>query len=111
MIRRPPRSTLFPYTTLFRSLALSIIVEDELFAKGGRHKAPSSSKSAAFLRSLEEVKVGDHVVHIQHGIGRYSGLRRFAVQGFDSDYLVVEYAGGEIAHVPLGRVKQVHGDS
>src|SRR2546428_11453716 len=40
-------------------LALSIIVEDELFAKGGRHKATSPSKSAAFLKSLEEVKVGD----------------------------------------------------
>jgi transcription-repair coupling factor (superfamily II helicase) len=88
-------------------LALSIIVEDELFAKGGRHKAPSPSKSAAFLKSLEEVKVGDHVVHIQHGIGRYSGLRRLAVQGFDSDYLVVEYAGGDMVYVPLDRLSQI----
>src|SRR5207249_2476108 len=66
-------------------LPLSIIAEDELFAKGGRHKAPSLSKSAAFLKSLEEVKVGDYVVHVQHGIGRYLGLRRLAVQGFESD--------------------------
>src|SRR3989442_13457689 len=65
MIRRPPRSTLFPYTTLFRS------------------------------------------VHIQHGIGRYSGLRRLAVQGFDSDYLVVEYAGGDMVYGPPDRLSQV----
>src|SRR5207247_7772414 len=88
-------------------LALSIIVEDELFAKGGRHKAPSLSKSAAFLKSLEEVKVGDYVVHVQHGIGRYSGLRRLAVQGFDSDYLIVEYAGGDMVYVPLDRLSQI----
>jgi transcription-repair coupling factor (superfamily II helicase) len=88
-------------------LALSIIVEDELFAKGGRHKAPSPSKSAAFLKTLEEVKVGDYVVHVQHGIGRYSGLRRLAVQGFDSDYLIVEYAGGDMVYVPLDRLSQI----
>src|SRR5438876_11539376 len=88
-------------------LALSIIVEDELFAKGGRHKAPSLSKSAAFLKSLEEVKVGDYVVHVQHGIGRYLGLRRLAVQGFESDYLIVEYAGGDAVYVPLDRLNQI----
>jgi transcription-repair coupling factor (superfamily II helicase) len=88
-------------------LALSIIAEDELFAKGGRHKAPALSKSAAFLKSLEEVKVGDHVVHVQHGIGRYLGLRRLSVQGFDSDYLIVEYAGGDMVYVPLDRLNQI----
>ncbi|HZC68014.1 MAG TPA: transcription-repair coupling factor [Nitrospirales bacterium] len=88
-------------------LALSIIVEDELFAKSGRHKAPSLSKSAAFLKSLEEVKVGDYVVHVQHGIGRYLGLRRLSVQGFDSDYLIVEYAGGDMVYVPLDRLNQI----
>src|SRR5256886_9226160 len=81
-------------------LPLSIVAEDELFAKGGRHKAPSLSKSAAFLKSLEEVKVGDYVVHVQHGIGRYPGLRRLAVQGLESDYLLAQYAGGEPGHLP-----------
>jgi len=88
-------------------LPLSIVAEDELFAKGGRHKAPSLSKSAAFLKSLEEVKVGDYVVHVQHGIGRYLGLRRLAVQGFESDYLIVEYAGGDAVYVPLDRLNQI----
>src|SRR5438132_791500 len=88
-------------------LDLYIIAVDELFAKGGQHKAPSLAKSAAFLKSLEEVKVGDYVVHVQHGIGRYSGLRRLAVQGFDSDYLIVEYAGGDMVYVPLDRLSQI----
>src|SRR5437870_3621489 len=88
-------------------LPLSIVAEDELFAKGGRHKAPSLSKSAAFLKSLEEEKVGDYVVHVQHGIGRYLGLRRLAVQGFESDYLIVEYAGGDAVYAPLDRLNQI----
>jgi transcription-repair coupling factor (superfamily II helicase) len=86
---------------------LSVIAEDELFAKGIRHKAPTSAKGAAFLKSVEELKIGDHVVHVQHGIGRYLGLQRLPVQGFASDYLVLEYAGGDKVYVPLDRLNQV----
>ena len=86
---------------------LWIIVEDELFARGVRHKAPTASKSAAFLKSIEEVKIGDYVVHVLHGIGRYLGLRRLSVHSFDSDYLIVEYAGGDTVYVPLDRLNQI----
>jgi transcription-repair coupling factor (superfamily II helicase) len=86
---------------------LWIIVEDELFARGVRHKAPAASRSAAFLKSIEEVKTGDYVVHVLHGIGRYLGLRRLSIQSFDSDYLIVEYAGGDKVYVPLDRLNQI----
>ncbi|MEK7222049.1 MAG: transcription-repair coupling factor, partial [Nitrospirota bacterium] len=86
---------------------LWIIVEDELFARDVRHKAPAASRSAAFLKSIEEVKTGDYVVHVLHGIGRYLGLRRLSVQSFDSDYLIVEYAGGDKVYVPLDRLNQI----
>jgi len=87
--------------------SLSIIAEDELFARGGRHKAPAASKGAAFLKSIEEVRTGDYVVHVLHGIGRYLGLCHLSVHGFDSDYLIVEYAGGDKVYVPLDRLNQI----
>jgi len=86
---------------------LSVIAEDELFAKGVRHKAPTAAKGAALLKSIEELKIGDYVVHVQHGIGRYLGLQRLPVQGFASDYLIVEYAAGDKVYVPLDRLNQV----
>jgi len=85
----------------------SVVTEDELFAKGGRHKTHSTTKGAAFLRSIEELKIGDCVVHLQHGIGRYIGMQRLPVQGFDSDYLIIEYAGGDKVYVPLDRLHHV----
>ncbi|HLG44386.1 MAG TPA: transcription-repair coupling factor [Nitrospirales bacterium] len=88
-------------------LRLAVITEDELFAKGARHKAPATPKGATFLKSIDELKIGDHVVHLQHGVGRYLGLRRLAIQGFDSDYLIVEYAGEDKVYVPLDRLHQV----
>ena len=85
----------------------ALITEEELFAKGMRHRPPARSKTATFLSSLEDLNVGDYVVHVQHGIGRYEGLRRLSVQGFDSDYLILRFAGGDTLYVPLDRLNRV----
>lgn len=88
-------------------LRLTVLTEEELFAKGARHKPQAKSKAATFLSSLEDLNVGDHVVHVQHGIARYLGLKRLSVQDFDSDYLILEFAGGDKLYVPLDRLNQV----
>ncbi len=85
----------------------SIITEEELFAKGLRHRTGPKTKSATFLSSLEDLNVGDLIVHIQYGIGRYQGLHRLDVQGFESDFLILEFAGEDKLYVPLDRLNQV----
>jgi len=85
----------------------AIVTEEELFAKGLRHRPAPKSKTATFLSSLEDLSVGDYVVHVQHGIGRYQGLKRLSVQEFESDYLILEFAGGDTLYVPLDRLNQV----
>jgi transcription-repair coupling factor (superfamily II helicase) len=84
-----------------------VITEEELFAKGARHRPPPKSKSAAFLSSLEDLNEGDFVVHVQHGIGRYRGLRRLTVQEFESDFLILEFGGSDRLYVPLDRLNQI----
>ncbi len=86
---------------------LAVLTEEELFAKGGRHKPQTKSKTASFLSTLEDLNVGDYVVHVQHGIAKYQGLKRLSVQDFDSDYLILEFAGGDKLYVPLDRLSQV----
>ena len=86
---------------------LAVITEEELFAKGLRHRPPAKSKAATFVSSLEDLKIGDYVVHMQHGIAKYQGLRRLSVQDFESDYLILEFAGGDKLYVPLDRLNQV----
>jgi len=88
-------------------LRLALLTEEELFAKGARHKPQPKSKTATFLSSLEDLNVGDYVVHVQHGIAKYRGLKRLAVQDFESDYLILEFAGGDMLYVPLDRLNQV----
>ncbi|MBI3357354.1 MAG: DEAD/DEAH box helicase, partial [Nitrospirae bacterium] len=88
-------------------LRLALLTEEELFAKGTRHKPQPKSKTATFLSSLEDLNVGDYVVHVQHGIAKYRGLKRLVVQDFESDYLILEFAGGDTLYVPLDRLHQV----
>jgi transcription-repair coupling factor (superfamily II helicase) len=88
-------------------LRLAVLTEEELFAKGVRHKPQTKSKAATFLSSLEDLNVGDYIVHVQHGIAKYRGLKRLSVQDFDSDYLILEFFGGDKLYVPLDRLNQV----
>ncbi|MDT7043085.1 transcription-repair coupling factor [Candidatus Nitronereus thalassa] len=92
---------------LVQDTPFAIVTEDDLFAKVSRHRPQPKSKTAAFLSSLEDLNAGDYVVHVQHGISRYNGLRHLSVQGFESDYLILEFAGKDTLYVPLDRINQV----
>lgn len=85
----------------------AVVTEEDLFAKIARHRPQPKSKTATFLSSLDDLNAGDYVVHVQHGISRYKGLRRLSVQGFESDYLILEFAGRDTLYVPLDRLNQV----
>lgn len=88
-------------------LRLALLTEEELFAKGARHKPQPKSKTATFLSSLEDLNVDDYVVHVQHGIAKYRGLKRLSVQDYESDFLILEFSGGDTLYVPLDRLNQV----
>ena len=84
-----------------------IVTEEDLFAKISRHRPQPKSKTAPFLSSLDDLHAGDYVVHLQHGISRYHGLRHLSVQGVESDYLILEFAGNDTVYVPLDRINHV----
>src|SRR5207247_11290606 len=60
-----------------------------------------------FLSSLAELKPHDFIVHLDHGIGRYRGLKHLTVAGTEGDYLHLEYQGGDRLYVPVDRINVV----
>ncbi|MCP2364442.1 transcription-repair coupling factor (superfamily II helicase) [Nonomuraea thailandensis] len=54
-----------------------------------------------------QLKVGDHVVHEQHGVGRYIEMVQRTVQGATREYLVIEYAKGDRLYVPTDQLDEV----
>jgi len=66
------------------------------------------SKTAAFLSDFRDLAVGDYVVHVEHGIGQYLGLREIEQgDGAKAEFMVLEYAEGARLYVPLTRLDLV----
>jgi transcription-repair coupling factor (superfamily II helicase) len=66
------------------------------------------SKVSAFLSDFRDLAVGDYVVHVEHGIGQYQGLKEVPQEdGSAAEFMVLEYAEGARLYVPLTRLDLV----
>jgi transcription-repair coupling factor (superfamily II helicase) len=61
----------------------------------------SKTDESAIIRNLAELSVGQPVVHIDHGVGRYLGLQTLDVSGVATEYLCIEYAKQAKLYVPV----------
>jgi transcription-repair coupling factor (superfamily II helicase) len=66
--------------------------------------APKKSKTAAFVSDFRDLAVGDYVVHVEHGIARYQGLREIEQDGVSLEFMILEFAEGARLYVPLTRL-------
>ena len=65
------------------------------------------SKVSAFLSDFRDLQVGDYVVHVEHGIGQYHGLKEITQGDTTGEFMVLEYAEGARLYVPLTRLDLV----
>ncbi len=66
------------------------------------------SKVSAFLSDFRDLAISDYVVHVEHGIGQYQGLREIPQEdGATAEFMVLEYAEGARLYVPLTRLDLV----
>ena len=90
---------------------LAIITENELYAQQARprreREAAQRASPEGMLRDLSEVKLGDPVVHESHGIGRYIGLMTLNLGEGETEFLTLEYAGGDKLYVPVSSLHLV----
>ena len=85
---------------------LVVVTEPDVFGEGRRRGARRVSV-AQLLKNLSELKPEDYVVHLDHGVGLYRGLRHLQVAGTEGDYLHLEYAGGDRLYLPVDRISLV----
>jgi transcription-repair coupling factor (superfamily II helicase) len=85
---------------------LQILTEREVFGEHREHDV-RRRKVAAFSPDFRDLKVGDLVVHVEHGIGRYSGISRFGEGATQRDFMLLIYEGGDKLYVPIDRLDLV----
>jgi transcription-repair coupling factor (superfamily II helicase) len=86
---------------------LALVTETELYAAQPRSRAARAAKKTnveGMLRDLSELKVGDPVVHEQHGIARYAGLVNLDLGEGENEFLLLEYAGSDKLYVPVAQL-------
>jgi transcription-repair coupling factor (superfamily II helicase) len=67
-------------------------------------RARARPKSASFFSDFSDLKPGDFVVHVDHGIGQFDGLRQVAVEGANGEFMLLHYADDAKLYVPLARL-------
>ncbi|MBI3096403.1 MAG: DEAD/DEAH box helicase, partial [Rhodocyclales bacterium] len=93
---------------------IAVITENELYAATARPRSGMGRRTDArranlegWLRDLSELKVGDPVVHENHGIGRYLGLVHMDFSEGDTEFLHLEYANGAKLYVPVAQLQVI----
>jgi transcription-repair coupling factor (superfamily II helicase) len=89
------------------SLGVIVLTEHEVFGARRRTLRRPKYQRGASLTAFTDLEVGDLVVHEDHGIGRYLGLRTMSVGERDGDFLLLEYAEGNQLYLPVERLDLV----
>ena len=93
----------------YPGLRLAVLTDAQLVrgrgraAKAGKKLPPGRQR----IDSCADLSPGDYVVHESHGIGRFAGIVRMQVDGFDKDYIKLDYAGGDTLYVPATQLDAV----
>ncbi len=90
------------------ALPLVLLTENELYASTARSRSPRdrgrTSSVEGMLRDMSELRPGDPVVHVQHGIGRYTGLVEMDYGEGNTEFLQLDYANGSKLYVPVAQL-------
>jgi transcription-repair coupling factor (superfamily II helicase) len=65
---------------------------------------PKRSKTAAFVSDFRDLAIGDYVVHVEHGIAQYQGLKEIVQDGLSVEFMILEFAEQAKLYVPLTRL-------
>jgi len=84
---------------------LAVITEHEILGERVQQRQRDKRKAVnpdTLVRNLAELKVGQPVVHLDHGVGRYGGLVTLDTGGLKAEYLLINYANESKLYVPVG---------
>lgn len=87
---------------------LVVITEAEMFKQVAKHhRRRQTLANAERLKSYTDLKPGDYVVHVNHGIGRFEGMQTLEVDGVHQDYMTISYQNGAKLFIPVSQLNLI----
>ncbi|MEP2653325.1 MAG: transcription-repair coupling factor [Paraglaciecola sp.] len=101
----------FSFFTDDKDFAVAFITETELLGHKISHRRKRDTRQGtdegAIIRNLAELQLGQPVVHLDHGVGRYLGLQTLDAGGITTEYLTIEYAKQSKLYVPVASLQLI----
>ncbi len=85
----------------------AVITEKELLGREAKSLSRRTGSKGQVLENFVDLQAGDYVVHANHGIGKYIGIKRITVEDLAGDYLEIHYAGNDKLFVPVDQMDLV----
>ncbi len=88
----------------------ALITDQEIFGSGkqtSRRRKSGGKRAKTKFITPEELKKGDIVVHLEHGLGRYEGLSTIKVMGISGDFILISYRNNDKLYLPVDRMEMI----
>lgn len=86
---------------------LFVFTDNDLFGRQYKRKTRYKKQASQMIESFIDLKEGDYVVHVNHGVGRFVKIERTKADGKERDFLKLEYSGQDTLFVPLDQISLV----
>ena len=87
--------------------ALAVVCDEEIFGVRERRRSRAGWRDGQKLDGIAQLAPGDYLVHVDHGIGIYRGLKELSAGGTQSELLAIEYLGGDKLFLPVDRLASI----
>lgn len=91
----------------YPELKICAISDKQVFGQSKRKASRKKAKGIGKIKSFTELKIGDYVVHTNHGIGVYKGIKQLEIEGIKKDFLKLCYSGEDTLYVPVDQLDMV----
>ncbi|TLD41546.1 MAG: Transcription-repair coupling factor [Candidatus Jettenia ecosi] len=91
----------------FSDIGIAILAHHEIFHRYRQRREPKKPIQTRAIDSFLELKRGDYIVHMTHGIGRFRGMETLEEEGHKREYLIVEFDEGTKIYVPATKIELV----
>jgi len=96
---------IWPLEQGFTAPGLSVIAEQDILGDRLIRAPKRRRKAENFLTEAQSLSPGDLVVHVDHGVGRYTGLETITAMGAPHECIALEYAGGDRLYLPVENIE------
>jgi len=86
---------------------LIVVTDAEIYGRPRRARRVRTTREAQRLADYRELRTADYVVHINHGIGQYMGVRTLEIEKIQRDYLFIKYQGADALYVPTDQIRMI----